>query len=161
MVGVGRRAGRGKDGEWWTAVRWEGWAEEITTKEGECGGQDEGVGTGLTERRLGGGEGTGTDGEGGSEGWRDGGQTGEGRNGGDTWKGGGTEMEGEAREDEEAERRGFLRAEELDFIFLGFIWASHIAQTERKEADNTDNVSQNDPIGQPEVMLIQSVHSQT
>lgn len=146
MAGVGRCAGNGKDGEWWMVDRWEGWAEEIMAKEGECGGQDEDVGTGLTEGRLGGGEGAGTDGEGGSEGWRDGGQTGEGRNGGDTWKGGGTGTEGEAGEDEEAERRGFLRAAELDFIFLGLIRASHIAQTERKEADNTDTVLQNDPI---------------
>lgn len=71
MAGVGLGAGTGKDGENWMADRLEGWDEEIT-KEGERGGQDEGVGTRWMDWRLGGGEGTVKDGGEGSEGCRDG-----------------------------------------------------------------------------------------
>lgn len=68
MTGVGLGAGTGKDGECWMGDRWEGWAEEMTTKEGERARQDEGMETGWMEWHLGGGNGAGKDGEEGSEG---------------------------------------------------------------------------------------------
>lgn len=132
IVGVVRGDGAGNEGECWR----EAWTEEVITKEGWWGGQEEGTMTGWVDWRWDGEKATGKEGEERSGWWREGEKWGEGWNWGDTWKGGGIGTEGETGKDGETGMEGvagircFPLAAVVALNVLGSIRPSHILHTE-------------------------------